>query len=356
MKIAIVGAGVLGRLLAFKLKITDPQLDISLFDKNDENHKSCSAVAAGMLSPFCELSSSERTIADLGCESIEIWKKDVPRIEEISQKKIFFRQNGTLVVAHRQDLLELKIFQRNIKAKLEPNEHPYKTLRHDEIYAIEPNLERKFHEAILFENDGQIDPKSLLEALKTALEKLNVKMFFGQNINDISENTINNKHYDAIFDCRGIEIQAPKIRGVRGEIITIEMKNFELNHCIRLIHPRFPLYIAPKGDGIFVIGATQIETEDTSNISVRSSLEMLTAIFSINSQFGEGRILETNTQLRPAFPDNLPRIIRNKNNNFVIGGLYRHGFLISPKIVDLTMQSLFDIQIDSRYLEICFDL
>ena len=130
MKVGIVGAGVVGRLLAFKLKIKDNNFDISVFDK-DNGSSSCSYMSAGMLSPFCELNSAEKIIADLGVESIELWKEDIKLIEKFSNKKIFFQQNGTLVIAHRQDLDELKIFKRNIDRKIDENfsdKKPYKLL------------------------------------------------------------------------------------------------------------------------------------------------------------------------------------------------------------------------------------
>jgi hypothetical protein len=57
------------------------------------------------------------------------------------------------------------------------------------------------------------------------------------------------------------------------------------------VHPRYPLYIAPKpGHGVFVIGATEIESEDMSPASVRSTLELLSAAYAVHSGFAEARI------------------------------------------------------------------
>jgi len=110
-----------------------------------------------------------------------------------------------------------------------------------------------------------------------------------------------------------------------------------LQRPVRLMHPRYPLYIAPKQDHVYVIGATEIESDDTSEASVRSTLELLSAAYSLHSGFAEARILEINTQLRPALKNNLPGIRRIGDKCLQINGLYRHGFLIAPAMLDAVL-------------------
>ena len=63
-----------------------------------------------------------------------------------------------------------------------------------------------------------------------------------------------------------------------------------------------------------MIGATSIESEDTG-VSVRSALELLSAAYAVHPAFAEARIVEIGAGLRPAFPDNLPRIAIDKNES-----------------------------------------
>jgi glycine oxidase len=107
---------------------------------------------------------------------------------------------------------------------------------------------------------------------------------------------------------------------------------------VRLVHPRYPLYIAPKQDHIFVIGATEIESEDMSPASVRSALELLSAAYSVHSGFAEARLLEISTQCRPTLLDNLPAVRFTAPRTIQINGLYRHGFLIAPAMLDVVME------------------
>ncbi len=103
---------------------------------------------------------------------------------------------------------------------------------------------------------------------------------------------------------------------------------------VRLLHPRYPLYIAPKQNGLYVIGATEVEGEDMSPVSVRSALELLSAAFSVHPGFGEARILELNSQCRPTLPDHRPALIWNGARTLRVNGLYRHGYLIAPEVAD----------------------
>ena len=66
---------------------------------------------------------------------------------------------------------------------------------------------------------------------------------------------------------------------------------------------------------------------------MRSALELLSAAFALHAGFAEAEILELCTGLRPAFADNLPRIEWD-GGVLRVNGLYRHGFLIAPALVE----------------------
>lgn len=143
-----------------------------------------------------------------------------------------------------------------------------------------------------------------------------------------------------LFDCRGLGAQPQwnALRGVRGEVARVHAPGVSLSRPTRLVHPRYPLYIAPKPDGLFVIGATEIESDDLSPASVRSTLELLSAAYTVHPGFGEARIVELGVQLRPTLPDNLPALRLAAPRRMEINGLYRHGFLIAPAVLDAVLE------------------
>jgi glycine oxidase len=131
-------------------------------------------------------------------------------------------------------------------------------------------------------------------------------------------------------------------------MIVIETDEIALTRPVRLLHPRWPLYIVPRANNRFMIGATTIESED-SGVSVRSALELLSAAYAVHPAFGEARIVEIGAGLRPAFADNLPRI-RIDGDRISVNGLYRHGFLLAPALAELTAGYLARGAIDNEVM------
>jgi glycine oxidase len=156
-----------------------------------------------------------------------------------------------------------------------------------------------------------------------------------------------------VIDCRGLaardDASTPKLRGVKGEIIIVETDEVQLSRPVRLMHPRWPLYVIPRADNRFMLGATSIEGEDTG-VSVRSALELLGAAYAVHPAFAEARILEFGSGLRPAFPDNLPRIAIDKKT-IAVNGLYRHGFLLAPALAELTLAYVQRGEIDNEVMQ-----
>jgi glycine oxidase len=100
---------------------------------------------------------------------------------------------------------------------------------------------------------------------------------------------------------------------------------------VRLLHPRHPLYIVPRGDGVFMLGATQIESAAPGPITARALLELLSAAYALHPAFAEAEVIETGADLRPAFADHVPRVIR-QGRVLHLNGLFRHGYLMAPAL------------------------
>ncbi len=100
---------------------------------------------------------------------------------------------------------------------------------------------------------------------------------------------------DLVLDCRGLGASTawPQLRGVRGEVIRVHAPEVTLQRPTRLIHPRYSLYIAPKENHVFVIGATEIESSDAGPASLRSMMERSSALDTVHSGFAEARIRGT---------------------------------------------------------------
>lgn len=329
MKIGIAGAGIMGRLLA--LAFVDSGHQVTLYDNGEV---SCSMTAAGVLAPVSELAKSERLIYQLGMEAMQIYWPDI--IKNLDQD-IYFRQTGSLVVAHPQDKAELINLIAMIDSKIDRTAQIYKPLTQNELNTLEPELS-KFNEAYLFSAEGQLDNQQLMQVLKVKLQQRQVQWVADTFVTEITGNKIitaaDSSEYDRVFDCRGMGAASvfKDLQAVRGELVWLHAPEVNIQRPIRFMHPRYGLYIAPRPENIYIVGASEIYANDYSPISVRSALELLTAAFYLHPAFAEARIIKTAAHCRPAFPDHLPRIKCN-DDYIAVNGLYRHGFLIAPTLV-----------------------
>jgi glycine oxidase len=345
-KYAIVGAGLMGRLLAVTLAKRGAQVD--LFDKGDSlGQHSAARVAAAMLAPLAESAITEDAVVRMGQYSLPRWKS---LISDLS-KPVYFQQDGTLILWHRQDANDADRFNAHLESNCSRNTSLTKPqkLNNDQLRDLEPGVADRFNQALYLPNEGQLDNRQLLDALTDELPLLGVNCHWNTEVNP---EDLRKLAYSAVMDCRGTgakekwsESSTPNtLRGVRGEVIRLYAPEVKLRRPTRLVHPRYPIYIAPKENDIYVVGATEIESDDLSEMSVRSAMELLSAVYTVHSGFAEARILEMATQCRPTLKNNLPEIRTQQNKGLadliLINGLYRHGFMIAPAILDCTMQLL----------------
>ena len=333
----ILGAGLMGRLLACELARLGHR--VSLYDAgNPDGNQSAARVAAAMLAPLAESAITEPGVVRMGQHSLQRWPELIAQLPP----PVFFQREGTLILWHRQDAAEASRFTRQIalnQQKIQGLEAA-QTLNAQQIGQLEPALGHRFGQGLLLPSEGQLDNRELLQALLKQIDARGVQTHWNTpRIPNDFEPAVEGE-CQFLFDCRGLgaKAQMPTLRGVRGEVIRVYAPEVVLTRPVRLIHPRYPLYIAPKPNQVYVIGATEIESEDLSPASVRSTLELLSAAYSIHSGFAEARILEINTQCRPALSDNMPTVRQVAPRSWQINGLYRHGFLIAPALLDVVMQ------------------
>lgn len=342
--VGIVGAGLMGRLLALALRQDGWAVD--LFDQDAKaGTRSCTYVGAGMLSPMAELESAEPLISQLGLKSLSLWQGWLSRLAQ----PVFFQQAGTLVVAHHQDRPELERLRQQLQRKLETgfpsaldqgHANPWQ-LTGEDIAALEPALSGRFHEGMFLAGEAQLDNRQLLGALAASLEQAGVCWYPETHITKVIANQIGDRMYDWVIDCRGLGAKADwqNLRGVRGELIRVHAPDVVLSRPVRLMHPRYSLYIVPRENHHYVIGATSIESDDLKPMTLQSALELMSATYTVHPAFGEATILELQAQCRPTLPDHLPKI-QVSPGLIRINGLYRHGFLVAPALVDLVCQYL----------------
>ena len=304
MRILVKGTGVAGLTVAWQLYRHG--FDVTIADRAQKVGSGASGLAGGMLAPWCERESAEERVLALGRSAADWWEAALPGL---------VRRNGTLVVAGGRDTGELDRFAGRTSG--------WEWLGAEGIAALEPDLAGRFHKALFFRQEAHLDPRQALSALTAALEEARMRFLLGASATAGG--------HERVIDCTGAARigRLPKLRGVRGEMLHLETGEIRLSRPVRLLHPRHPIYIVPREAGRFMVGATMIESGDDGPVTARSLMELLNAAYALHPAFGEARLMETGAGVRPAYPDNFPRVSED-GDTIHVNGLYRHGFLLAP--------------------------
>lgn len=299
--VTVIGGGVMGLCIATEL--TRRGIPAAIRD-TEPGPQGCSWWAGGMLAPHCEGESADPAVTRHGLAAADWWQ----------QQGVPIARNGTLVVSGARDAGALDRFARRSSG--------HARLDAEGLARLEPDLAGRFDRALFFADEAHLDPRL---ALRTLSERL-------PRTGDLA---------GRLVDCRGLSARdaLSDLRGVRGEMVVIRCPDITLSRPVRLLHPRIPLYVVPRGDGVFMLGATMVESDRRGPPTVRAVLELLTAAFALHPALAEAEVLELGADARPAFPDNLPRI-RRIGATIHANGLYRHGFLLAPAVARMLADHL----------------
>ena len=354
LSIGIAGAGLLGRLLAWQLSRRGHQ--VSVFDSaagpqpvarsqagDPYVPTAAGFTAAGMLSPLSELDNAEPAVAHMGFRSLALWPGILAALPGAPELVV----RGSLLLAHRADLGAARRVLDRLHAatdtpewrhlRLPAGEQP---LSLAELRALEPTIQGPAH-AWLLPGEGHIDTVATMNALHAGAP--GVAWHWSAPVRTLHGGAAGGTlgladgrtlAFDVVIDVRGAGARPElRVRGVRGEVVWLDCPDHGLTRPARLLHPRHFVYMVPRSSRDVVVGASEIESEDRSPVSLRTAVELMAAAHSVLPGLAEARILKLDVNLRPALPDNNP-LIEHAGRLLRINGLFRHGWLLAPALVE----------------------
>ncbi len=356
--VAVIGGGIIGLSVGWQL--VRRGVPVTLFER-DAAGRGASWVAAGMLAPHSEVGFEEEEFLRLGVESLGEFPRFLGELEEDSGRKVPLDGRGTLIVGFHRDDTE------RIRRLYEFREHiglPVRWLPGSEGREIEPLLSPKITAAIWLPDDGQINNRELIEALKAAFIARGGVLREHEPVREV---VIENGRASAVrtgeseISALSIVVAAgcwsglingipddmrPPVRPVKGQIVSLRIDGeFPFAHVVRAPDA----YLLPKSDGRLIIGATQEEmgfdVTPTAGPVMRLLERGWEAVPSIYDLPLEG----IEVGLRPGSRDNEPLIGPTEVRDlYYATGHHRHGILLAP----VTAYSLCDMILEGKTSEL----
>jgi glycine oxidase len=349
--VIIVGGGVIGCAIAFKLAIAG--VKATLIERGQLGCEA-SRAAAGMLSPQSE-AEGPGPFFELCLRSRLMYPDFVAALIELSGIDPEYSDEGALFVAlseEEQKELERWAFWQS-RAGLETEWIPADSLR-----KLEPAVTELARGAYFVPGDHQLENRRLMDALECAIKRLGVKVIEGK----AADHLIIEKGKARGVACGAERLEAGtvvvatgcwsgqllesagidlKLIPARGQMIAIK----SAEHLItRVIHSG-SCYLVPRRDGRVLIGATVEYVGFRKAITVAGITQLLMDAVKLIPSMGSYEIVEAWSGLRPDTADHLPVIGCTDVANLLIAtGHFRNGILLAP----VTAEAVTEMIISDR--------
>jgi L-2-hydroxyglutarate oxidase len=300
---AIIGSGIIGLTLAFKLKQKFNNSKIAIFEKEPNSISHGSGRNSGVLHSgiYYEPGSLRANLCVTGVKELK---------EYIKSENLWINECGKLLLPtseYSYSNLE-NLFNRAKKNSVKINK-----IKNEEIKRIEPNTNCQFEYGLHVPFTSVADPKEVSKSLIENLKKMNVEINYNSKILKISEqklftqnNTIEAGH---IFNCAGLfadEIAKNSNLEFRysflpfkGKYWKITNKSFKLNHLVYPIpdlrYPFLGLHSSHNRHGDFYIGPSSTPVfgrEQYNGILGDNLKESISLIFNFSKKiiFNENKL------------------------------------------------------------------
>jgi glycine oxidase len=350
--VAVIGGGVIG--LAVAWRAAQRGLRPVVLERGDPGG-GASSVAAGMIAPISEAILREQRLLALGLESARAYPGFVGELEEASGLDPGYLRCGTLAVARDRD--EAEALERELAVRTSLG-LAVKRLRTSQARRLEPALAPSLRLALDVPGDHVIDPRKLTRALGQAVARAGGGVRTGT---EVSEVRIAADEVRGVRLASGQEVNAeqvvvaagawsPEVQGipeqarvpihpVKGQ--TLRMRDPNGAGLLTRVLRMSPGYVAPRGDGRYVLGATMEERGFDTTITAGAVFELLRDAIELVPGLSELVIDELVAGLRPATPDNAPAIGPGiiKGLHWAVGH-YRHGILLTPITAEVVVAGL----------------
>jgi len=347
MKVIIVGAGVAG--LAIGWRLAQAGVEVEIFERGVAG-RGASWAAAGMLAPGAELAEGHDAVGAFARRAHAAWPIFAAELERASGIDVGFRMTGSLIVAH-DDLRAAAL-----KRIAQSNPSSAEWVEREKLRVREPLISLVLPGALFIPNDADVDNRVLTNALCVALSKLGVVVRENCVVDALVVDQCRvraivpsggTSSCDAVILACGAWMNLlndlpglPPVKPAKGQMIAMEPQAREpLPKCLIW---NDDVYLVPRG-GKVLIGATVEDAGFDTSVTREACLKLAAAATRILPQLVNWRISEMWAGLRPRTPDDAPVLGKTEIEGlYIAGGQFRNGILFAPAVADAISALVLD--------------
>lgn len=349
MKVAIIGAGVVGLLTA--LEFLQQGETVSIFDQQQFG-QGASWAGGGILSPMYpwRYPSAVNALAQYGKAFYQQYNELCLPVSGID-----FEINPTGMLIF--DESDFKIGLNYAEYSQQPMQKS-QLLTEDELQTLVPQLNPQFKQALYFPELANVRNPRLLQSLIGYLKAQPDVHFYPnteivdfkrhhQHINTLISQKGEQFSADIIILCTGAWSQrwqslCPNplnIRPVHGQMVLFKTpKNWLKPMCMNKV-----MYLIPRQDGHLVCGSSMSERGFDTSLDETISLSILDASFEMIPELRHFPIVKQWAGLRPSSPQGIPIIDKfpDLENVWANFGHFRNGLVMAPASARLVRQLVY---------------
>lgn len=353
----VVGGGVVGLSIAFEATRRGHRTAVLCTDSAGV----ATTASAGMLAPACEAREAEEPLIEMALESCQTYPDFVGALETITGLSCGYRREGTLLVAlhrdHTDEIEHLMGAQQRLGLTA-------RWLSAQDVRRKEPHLTPRQVGALYSADDGQVDPRKLVAALRAAIVHLGSHLFAGTAACALRYEGSRVCGVVASDGGPELELKANVVviaAGVWSNQILAEIPVLPLRPVkgqgVRLIGDaliervvRTPdVYIVPRSNHELYVGASSEEVGLEAESTAGPVMDLLREAWRVLPGIYELEVAELVVGFRPAIRDLLPAIGPTEIEGLhVATGHYRHGVMLAPATARLLCDAIDGKDVDAQ--------
>lgn len=350
--VLVMGGGIIGLAIALELQQRGAQVRVL----SREVSQAASQAAAGMLAPHAEPMGSDAMYA-LCHRSLSRYPDWVSKLEGLTGQAVGYWPCGILMPQYDYpDADAMALEDRSSSPRTAEPTKPIHWLSAQTLHQYQPGLSETLQGAWWLPEDAQVDSRSLMQALRGAVQDQGINILEGVEV----EGIVRHQGRVQSIRTRGGDFQADHYVLATGawthQLLPLPVFPRKGQMLSLRTPPGYPqpqplqhvlyghnLYLVPRRDGRIIIGATSESVGFTPGNTPAGLNDLLSRAMALYPALAEFPLVECWWGFRPATPDNQPILGASAYPNLTLAtGHYRNGILLAPITAQLIAQAILE--------------